>query len=34
MYALYRAADRRENERRLAHTSRIARVANAITGRY
>jgi glycine/D-amino acid oxidase-like deaminating enzyme len=34
MYALYRAADRRENERGLADTSRIARVANAITGRY
>jgi glycine/D-amino acid oxidase-like deaminating enzyme len=33
MYALYRAADRRENDG-LAHTSRIARVANAITGRY
>lgn len=34
MYALYRAADRRENEKDLPHTSRIARVANAITGRY
>lgn len=34
MYALYRAADRRENDKALAHTSRIARVANAITGRY
>lgn len=34
MYALYRTADRRENAKALAHTSRIADVANAITGRY
>jgi glycine/D-amino acid oxidase-like deaminating enzyme len=33
MYALYRAADRREHELDLARTSRLARVANAITGR-
>jgi hypothetical protein len=33
MYTLYRAADRRETTRDLAHTSRIARVANMITGR-
>lgn len=33
MYALYRAADRREQQRDLAATSRLARVANAITGR-
>lgn len=32
MYALYRTADRREANG-LGHTSRIARVANAITGR-
>lgn len=34
MYALYRAADRREHHRALTHTSRAARVANAITARY
>lgn len=33
MYALYRMADRRETEKNLAHTSRIARIANMITGR-
>jgi glycine/D-amino acid oxidase-like deaminating enzyme len=33
MYALYREADRREQQRDLARTSRLARVANAITGR-
>lgn len=33
MYTLYRAADRREARRDLAHTSTIARVANMITGR-
>jgi glycine/D-amino acid oxidase-like deaminating enzyme len=33
MYALYRAADRREQTHDLATTSRLARVANAITGR-
>jgi glycine/D-amino acid oxidase-like deaminating enzyme len=33
MYALYRAADRRESDGHLAHTSRLARLANAITGR-
>ncbi|UNB54465.1 FAD-binding oxidoreductase [Mycolicibacterium sp. YH-1] len=33
MYVLYRMADRREAERDLATTSRIARVANMITGR-
>lgn len=33
MYALYRAADRREFERDLPRTSRLARVANMITGR-
>lgn len=33
MYALYRIADRRENERNLPHTSRVARIANKITGR-
>jgi glycine/D-amino acid oxidase-like deaminating enzyme len=33
MYALYREADRREQEHDLASTSRLARVANAITGR-
>jgi glycine/D-amino acid oxidase-like deaminating enzyme len=34
MYALYRAADRRETRDDRPRTSRIARVANAITGRY
>jgi hypothetical protein len=33
MYVLYRMADRRETEKNLAHTSRIARIANMITGR-
>lgn len=33
MYTLYRAADRRETTKDLARTSRIARVANLITGR-
>jgi len=33
MYALYRAADRREQERDLPRTSRLARAADAITGR-
>jgi glycine/D-amino acid oxidase-like deaminating enzyme len=33
MYTLYRAADRREYQRDLPSTSRIARVANMITGR-
>jgi glycine/D-amino acid oxidase-like deaminating enzyme len=33
MYALYRTADRRESGRNLAKTSRIARIANMITGR-
>ena len=33
MYALYREADRREAEHDLARTSRLARVANVITGR-
>lgn len=33
MYALYRMADRRETEKNLAQTSRIARIANMITGR-
>jgi glycine/D-amino acid oxidase-like deaminating enzyme len=33
MYALYRSADRRETDKNLAKTSRIARVANMITGR-
>jgi glycine/D-amino acid oxidase-like deaminating enzyme len=33
MYALYRMADRRETEKKLAQTSRIARFANMITGR-
>jgi glycine/D-amino acid oxidase-like deaminating enzyme len=33
MYALYRMADRRETEKDLARTSRIARIANMITGR-
>ncbi|GAA1824136.1 FAD-dependent oxidoreductase [Planosporangium flavigriseum] len=33
MYALYRSADRREYARDLPSTSRIARVANMITGR-
>ena len=33
MYTLYRAADRREFERELPHTSKIARFANMITGR-
>jgi glycine/D-amino acid oxidase-like deaminating enzyme len=33
MYALYRMADRRETEKGLARTSRIARIANMITGR-
>ena len=33
MYALYRMADRRETEKDLAQTSRIARIANMITGR-
>jgi glycine/D-amino acid oxidase-like deaminating enzyme len=33
MYALYRIADRREAEKDLSQTSRIARVANVITGR-
>lgn len=33
MYALYRTADRRETEKNLAQTSRIARIANMITGR-
>jgi hypothetical protein len=33
MYALYREADRREQQRDLARTSRLARAANAITGR-
>ena len=33
MYVLYRMADRRESERNLPNTSRIARIANMITGR-
>lgn len=33
MYTLYRAADRREFERQLPNTSRIARCADLITGR-
>jgi glycine/D-amino acid oxidase-like deaminating enzyme len=33
MYALYRAADRREQERDLADTSRLAALADRITGR-
>jgi glycine/D-amino acid oxidase-like deaminating enzyme len=33
MYVLYRMADRRESERNLPGTSRIARIANMITGR-
>ncbi len=33
MYALYRTADRRETEKNLTGTSRIARFANMITGR-
>jgi len=33
MYALYRTADRRESGKELAKTSRIARIANMITGR-
>ncbi|MGV0745400.1 NAD(P)/FAD-dependent oxidoreductase [Mycolicibacterium sp. XJ870] len=33
MYVLYRTADRRETEKDLAKTSRIARAANMITGR-
>lgn len=33
MYALYRTADRRETEKNLASTSRIAHFANMITGR-
>ena len=33
MYALYRTADRRETEKDLSQTSRIARIANMITGR-
>ncbi|MEN4477221.1 FAD-binding oxidoreductase [Mycolicibacterium cosmeticum] len=33
MYVLYRMADRRESERNLPATSRIARIANMITGR-
>jgi glycine/D-amino acid oxidase-like deaminating enzyme len=33
MYALYRAADRRENRGDFAHTSKLAKVANTITGR-
>jgi glycine/D-amino acid oxidase-like deaminating enzyme len=33
MYTLYRAADRREYKRELPATSKIARVANMITGR-
>lgn len=33
MYGLYREADRREYDRDLTRTSRLARVANAITGR-
>jgi glycine/D-amino acid oxidase-like deaminating enzyme len=33
MYALYRMADRRETEKDLPRTSRIARVANMIAGR-
>lgn len=33
MYALYRTADRRESTRGLVGTSRLARVANTITGR-
>ncbi|MCV7208561.1 NAD(P)/FAD-dependent oxidoreductase [Mycolicibacterium canariasense] len=33
MYVLYRMADRRESERDLPATSRIARIANMITGR-
>jgi glycine/D-amino acid oxidase-like deaminating enzyme len=33
MYALYRTADRRESQKNLAGTSRIARFANMITGR-
>jgi glycine/D-amino acid oxidase-like deaminating enzyme len=33
MYALYRTADRRESGKNLAKTSRIARIANMITGR-
>jgi hypothetical protein len=34
MYALYRAADRREQSGKVDHTSRIAGLANLITGRY
>ena len=33
MYALYRAADRREQQRDLPRTSRLATIANRITGR-
>jgi hypothetical protein len=33
MYALYRAADRREQERDLPGTSRLATLADTITGR-
>lgn len=33
MYALYREADRRENQRGLRHTSTIARFANKVAGR-
>ncbi|TWP32544.1 NAD(P)/FAD-dependent oxidoreductase [Leekyejoonella antrihumi] len=33
MYALYRAADRREDHRDLDHTSNLARLADKITGR-
>jgi hypothetical protein len=33
MYGLYRAADRRENRGDFAHTSKLAKVANTITGR-
>jgi glycine/D-amino acid oxidase-like deaminating enzyme len=33
MYTLYRAADKREFEKKLPSTSKIARVANMITGR-
>jgi glycine/D-amino acid oxidase-like deaminating enzyme len=33
MYALYRVADNREYQRGLPHTSRVARIANTITGR-
>jgi glycine/D-amino acid oxidase-like deaminating enzyme len=33
MYALYRTADRRETEKDLPQTSRIARIANMIAGR-